>query len=415
MKQRVILHSDMNNFYASVECHHRPEIRNKPVVVGGDEEQRHGIVLAKNYLAKKTGIGTGNTLWEARDKCPGLIVVPPNYPLYLRYSKQARKIYSDYTAQIEPFGLDEAWLDVSGENGELVANEIRERIKVELGVTASVGVSYNKIFAKLGSDYKKPDATTIISEDNYKKVAWPLPVEDLLYVGPATKRKLHKYFINTIGELANTPECFLSGLLGKVGSVLYSFANGFDKSPVMHMDESSLIKSVGNSTTTPRDLVCDDDVKIILYVLSESVCTRMRVHGFRCRTVQISIRDTDLFRFERQIKLSSPTHISNEIAGAAMQLFKQNYSWQKPIRSIGVRCANLVSSNIPLQLSVFENEEQRQKQEMIDKTVDSLRKRFGHFCVQRGSVLADRPLGGINPKGDHVIHPVGFFKDGKMQ
>ena len=415
MKQRVILHSDMNNFYASVECHHRPEVRNKPVVVGGDEEQRHGIVLAKNYLAKATGVRTGQTLWQAREQCPGLVVLEPNYPLYLRYSKLARKIYSDYTAQIEPFGLDEAWLDVSGDNGELVANDIRRRIKSELGVTASVGVSYNKIFAKLGSDIKKPDATTVISTENYQAVAWPLPVEDMLYVGSATKQKLNKYFINTIGELARTPEEFLHGLLGKVGNVLYSFANGFDQSPVMRMDEESQIKSIGNSTTTPRDLVNDEDVKIILFVLCESVCARMREHGLLCRTVVISIRNNDLYCFERQAKLNRASHISGEIAAAAMQLFRRNYTWPKPIRSIGVRCTDLLPADTPLQLTLFEDEAKRQRQAAMDSTVDSLRQRFGHFCIQRASVIADRPLCGINPKGDHIIHPVGFFKGGVLQ
>lgn len=404
MTQRVILHSDMNNFYAGVECHHRPEIRNCPVVVGGDEEQRHGIVLAKNYIAKATGIRTGETLWQAREKCPGLVVLTPNYPLYLRYAKFARRIYSDFTDQIEPFGLDEAWLDVTGENGESVANEIRRRITRELGVTASVGVSYNKIFAKLGSDIKKPDATTLVSEENYKTVAWPLPVEELLYVGSATKRKLNGYGINTIGNLANTSEAFLHRLFGKVGNVLYSFANGLDQSPVMRMDEESQIKSIGNSTTTPRDLVSDEDVKIILFVLCESVCARMREHGFLARTVVISIRDNALFRFERQMKLPRVSCTSGEIAAAAVQLFRQNYRWPKPIRSIGVRCTDLVSINMPFQLSLFEDEAQRQKQEALDKTVDDLRRRFGHFAIQRASVLADRPLCGIDPKTDHVIH-----------
>jgi DNA polymerase-4 len=412
MKQRVILHSDMNNFYASVECAHRPEMRNLPVVVGGDEELRHGIVLAKNYLAKATGIRTGETLWQARQKCPGLKVLPPNYPLYLRYAKFARQIYADYTSRIEPFGLDEAWLDVSGENGECVANEIRARIKRELGVTASVGVSYNKIFAKLGSDIKKPDATTVISEDNYKAVAWPLPVDELLYVGRATRQKLQRIGICTIGELAQTPAPLLRGLFGKVGDVLHTFANGFDDSPVMQMDEESLIKSIGNSTTTPRDLVCDEDARIIFYVLSESVCARMREHGFLCRTVAISVRDNELMRFERQVKLSKPSCISGEIAAAAMQLFTQHYRWPKPVRSVGIRCTDLMPANTPMQLSLFGNETNRVKQEAMDRAVDDLRRRFGHFVIQRASVLADAPLCGINPKGDHVIHPVGFFRDG---
>ena len=415
MEQRVILHSDMNNFYASVECVHRPEIRNRPVVVGGDEELRHGIVLAKNYTAKAAGIRTGEALWQAREKCPGLVVLPPNYPLYLRYAKFARQIYADYTSRIEPFGLDEAWLDVSGEDGVLIANEIRKRIKNELGVTASVGVSYNKIFAKLGSDIRKPDATTLISRDNFKSVAWPLPVEELLYVGRPTKSKLHRLGITTSGELAATPAPLLRNLFGKVGDVLYTFANGYDDSPVMQMDEESLIKSVGNSTTTPRDLTCNEDVKITLFVLCESVCARMREHGFLCRTVAVSVRDNELFRFERQTKLPKPSHISGEIADTAMRLFAENYSWPRPVRSIGVRCTDLITSNTPFQLSVFSDERKRQKNETLDKTVDAIRKRFGHFCIQRACVLADKPLGGINPKGDHIIHPVGFFKDGMVK
>ena len=415
MKQRVILHSDMNNFYASVECVHRPDLRGLPEVVGGDEDLRHGIVLAKNYLAKATGIKTGEALWQARQKCPGLMVLPPNYPLYLRYAKLARQIYADYTSRIEPFGLDEAWLDVSGEDGERVANAIRDRVKNELGVTASVGVSYNKIFAKLGSDIKKPDATTVISEDNYKAVAWPLPVDELLYVGRATRQKLMKIGVSTIGALAQTPAPLLHGLFGKVGDVLHSFANGFDESPVMQMDEESLIKSVGNSTTTPRDLVCDEDIKVTLYVLCESVCARLREHGFLGRTVAISVRDNELQRFERQVKLPKPSCISGEVAAAAMALFRQHYKWPRPVRSLGVRCTDLISAATPLQLSLFSDEENRQKQETLDRTVDDLRRRFGHFVIQRASVLEDGPLGGINPKGDHIIHPVGFFKDGMLQ
>ncbi len=404
----------MNNFFASVECQHRPEIRDKAVVVGGDEELRHGIVLAKNYPAKATGIRTGEALWQARRKCPGLVVLPPNYPLYLRYAKFARSIYSDYTAQIEPFGLDEAWLDVGGDDGVLVADTIRARIRRELGVTASIGVSYNKIFAKLGSDIKKPDATTLISHENFRHVAWPLPVDELLYVGRATKRKLQRFGIYTIGELAASPAAFLHSVFGKVGDVLHTFANGLDDSPVMKVDEESLIKSIGNSTTTPRDLVCDEDVKVTIYVLCESVCARMREHGFLCRTVQISIRDNELFRFERQAKLPRPSHVSNEIASAAMDIFRKNYTWPRPVRTLGVRCTDLISSKEPLQLSIFGDETARQRLEALDTAVDSIRRRFGHFSIIRASVMADKPLS-INPKGDHIIHPVGFFKDGMVK
>ncbi len=278
-----------------------------------------------------------------------------------------------------------------------------------------MGVSYNKIFAKLGSDIKKPDATTLISRDNFKTVAWPLLADELLYVGRATKQKLRKFGICTIGELAGTPAPLLHSLFGKVGDVLHRFANWLDDSPVMKSDEESLIKSIGNSTTTPRDLCCNEDVKITLFVLCESVCARMRAHGFLCRTVAISIRDNELLRFERQAKLPRPSHISGEIAHAAMQLFVQNYSWPRPIRSLGVRCMDLVPTSSPQQLSLLCDEETRHKQETIDKTVDALRGRFGHFCIQRASVLADRPLGRLDPKGDHVIHPVGFFKEGMIK
>ena len=410
MKERVILHADINNFYASVECLHRPELRNLPVAVGGDEKLRHGIVLAKNYAAKATGIRTGETLWQARLKCPGLVVLPPNYPLYLRFARFARQIYADFTDRIEPFGLDEAWLDVSGSDGLLTADTIRERIRRELGVTASVGVSYNKIFAKLGSDLKKPDATTLVSRENFQTVAWPLPVEELLYVGRATREKLQRYSIHTIGQLAAAPLSFLRGIFGKVGDVLHTFANGRDQSPVMRLDEEAQVRSIGNSTTTPRDLTCDDEVKIILFVLSESVCARLREHGLLCRTVAVSIRDNALFCFERQSKLPAPSHISAEIAGTAMQLFRRHYSWPRPIRSIGVRCSDLLPANGPLQLTVFDDDT-RDKLAALDKTVDALRKRFGHFCIQRASVSADQPLGGIDPKGDHIIHPVGFFRE----
>jgi DNA polymerase-4 len=234
-------------------------------------------------------------------------------------------------------------------------------------------------------------------------------------VGRATKAKLHRLGITTIGELAATPVSLLHGLFGKVGDVLYTFSNGLDESPVMQMDEESMIKSVGNSTTTPRDLTCNEDVKITLFVLCESVCARMREHGFTCRTVAVSIRDNALFRFERQCKLPRPSHISGEIADAAMRLFTESYTWPRPIRSIGVRCTDLEPVSTPLQLSVFSDEQQRRKFEALDSTVDEIRRRFGHFVLQRACMLADKPLGGINPKGDHIIHPVGFFKDGMIK
>lgn len=263
--ERVILHCDMNNFYASVECLHNPSIRGKPVAVCGDAELRHGIVLAKNYIAKSYGIKTGDVIWEARQKCKDLVVISANFPLYLRFSQLARKIYERYTDQIESFGIDECWLDVTGSScfgtGEQIANEIREAIKFELGCTTSIGVSWNKIFAKLGSDMKKPDATTVISKDNYKDTIFKLPAEDLLYVGRTTNAKLKKLNINTIGDVAQADIEFLKMRLGKWGEYLWIFANGYDQSNVSLNGAESVIKSVGNSTTTIRDLEnrMDDD------------------------------------------------------------------------------------------------------------------------------------------------------------
>jgi DNA polymerase-4 len=411
---RVILHVDLNNFYASVECLHRPELRDKPVAVGGDPTLRHGIILAKNYPAKSYGIKTGEVIWQARKKCPDLIVVPPNYSLYLRFARLAREIYSSYTDQIEPFGIDEAWLDVTKSrslygDGKKIADEIRARIKFELGITASVGVSYNKIFAKLGSDMKKPDATTVITPNNFRQVVWPLPAADLLYVGRATEKKLSRYMIRTIGDIAVTSRYFLRFLLGKWGDILWSFANGEDNSPVAVFGEEGFIKSIGNSTTTPRDLVDNEDVKMVIYVLAESVAARLREHGFKCRTVQIHVRDCDLNVFTRQGKVGRPTNLSSEIAPLAMELFTVNYHWEKPLRSIGVRGTDLVTEREALQVSLFMDEEKRKRHEDLEKTVDILRKRFGHFSIQRGMMLEDRKLTGLNPKDDHVIHPVNFW------
>lgn len=417
--ERVILHADLNNFYASVECLHRPEIRNKPVAVCGNQEARHGIVLAKNYLAKATGIQTGEVIWQARRKCPDLVVVPPNYPLYLRYSRLARSIYGDYGDQVEPFGLDEAWLDVTGSqpifgDGKKIADEIRERIKYEMGVTASVGVSWNKIFAKLGSDLKKPDATTSITRENYQQVVWPLPADELLYVGRATRRKLSYYGICTIGDIAGADPVFLKSRLGKWGEVLWAFANGCDNSPVTRMGEESIIKSIGNSITTPRDLKTDEDVWMTIFILSESVAARLREQGFKCRTVHVYVRDKDLFACGFQGKFTKPTNLSKDLAEKAMGLFREHYNWGNPIRSLGVRGCDLVTADANEQLSLFCDEGRRIRQENLELTVDMLRRRFGNLAIQRAVLLQDSDLRSINPKEDHVIYPAAFFKEGHL-
>ena len=411
---RAILHIDMNSCYASIECLHHPEIRHLPVAVGGDVEARHGIILAKNELAKRAGVKTGEALWQAKQKCPDLVIVPPHYQLYLRFSRMARAIYAEYTDLIEPFGLDEAWIDVTGSGifGDAVeiAETIRKRVKFELGITVSIGVSFNKIFAKLGSDYKKPDAVTVFGKDDYREKVWPLPVEELLYVGPATTRKLRARCIRTIGDLAQTDPSLLHSWLGKMGYVLHAFANGNDPSPVAPLGEEAIIKSIGNSTTTPRDLTCEEDVNIIFYVLAESVAARMRENGFRAKTVQISLRDTDLFSFERQCKLESPSCLASELHDAGMRLLRDHYRFRKPLRSVGIRGMDLVPIQTAMQLNFFEDPVRREKRKQLEVAVDELRRRFGHAAVSRAVTMCDPSLGTINPKDDHTIHPVGYFK-----
>ena len=411
--ERTILHSDMNCFYASVEMLHHPEFAEKPLAVGGDPEARHGIVLTANYIAKKSGVKTGMALWQAKQVCPKIIFVPPRMDLYLRFSRMAQEIYSEYTDLREPFGIDESWLDVSAStsikgDGMKIANEISKRIKHELGVTVSIGVSWNKIFAKLGSDYKKPDAITEFSRENYKNLAWNLPVGDLIYVGRSTNKKLQTLGIKTIGELANTEPAILENRLGKMGLVLHTFANGWDETPVCVEGYQAPIKSIGNSTTTPRDLVNDLDVKIILMALSESVSSRLRENGFQCKVVEISIRDNELYHFSRQCKLKRPTNITDEIVQAAYRLFKDNYRWEHPIRSLGVRGCDLVSDDMPYQLDLFISEQKREKLEKMDQVVDEIRARFGYQSIQRAFVYQDRLLAQLNAR-EHTVHPQGYF------
>ena len=411
---RHILHVDMNAFYASVEAQRHPELRKKPIAVCGSQEERHGIVLTANYIAKPRGVKTGMAVWQAKQCCPDLVILPPDMDEYIRFSKMARQIYESYTDQVEPFGLDESWLDVTGSTGLFgspiaIAKEISERIKFELGITASIGVSNNKITAKLGSDYKKPDAITRIEPDNYEEVVYPLPVKDLLYVGPATERKLHTVGIHTIGELAQAPPEFLIKRFGKMGTILHTFANGQDTSPVLKTDHISTIKSVGNSATTPRDLVCDEDVHLMLLLLAESVACRMRELMSRCTVVEVYIRDKDLSSFCRQRKLKAPTSSSKEIVKIAFDLFRTNYDWEKPIRSVGLRASGLITADSCLQLSLFEDDIRRDKGEQLDAAVDRVRQRYGYESVRRALTLSDPLLGRINPKDGHTVHPVGFF------
>jgi DNA polymerase-4 len=332
----------------------------------------------------------------------------------MRFSRLFREILSDYSPQVEPFGIDESWVDVTGlekhdGDGEVIANEIRERVKYELGVTVSLGVSYNKIFAKLGSDIKKPDAITVITEENYRDVVWPLPAEDLLGVGRATKAKLKNYGIATIGDLATCNPEFLNKWFGKWGLFLHTYANGQDKSPVAASGSSIIIKSVGNSSTCPRDLENDEDAHIVFQNLAESIAERMRDQGLMARTVQISLRTNDLFWFERQVGLPHPTHVSTELCAAAMMLLRKNWNWEKPLRSIGIRGTNLVPIDQPRQIHFFYDEDRREKAERLEFTIDTIRSRYGHYAIDRALLRLDDKLGKLNPKTEHTIHPIGYL------
>lgn len=416
--ERSVLHCDANKFYASVECLYHPEIRDKPVVVGGSEETRHGIVLTGNEKAKKLyGIKTGMSLADARQLCPKLIVMPPNYPRYIRFSKMLRRIYSDYTDMIEPFGLDECWLDVTGSrllfgSPEEIAEDIRKRVKFELGITVSVGVSWNKIFAKLGSDYKKPDAVTIINKNSYKKIVYPLPVSDLLMVGPATTRKLKNHGIYTIGELADTPPEMLAAFLGKMGYVLHSFANGYENAPVGVSGSTPLIKSVGNGITAPRDLMNEEDIKSVQYVLAESVARRLREQGLKGRVVSIGVRDKNLFSFTRQSKLSSATNDTRKLQSTALKLFNSNYSFETmpPVRALTVSVSELCDENDSFQLDMFEDNELAERLDRLNHVVDGLKDRFGSDCVRQAFLLKDQKLTGFDPYEKNIIHPVSYFR-----
>lgn len=410
---RTILHADMNSFYASVECLYHPEIREKPVAVVGDAEQRHGIILAKNQHAKKYGVATGEAIWQAKAKCKDLVCVTAHYDLYMKLSEAARGIYARYTDQIEPFGLDECWLDLTGNIGMLgtgrdAADEIRETIESELGVTASVGVSWNKIYAKLGSDYKKPDATTVIDRENYRDIAYPLPASDLLYVGRATNRKLASYGIHTIGQLAETDADFLKRKFGKWGEYLWAFSSGHDISPVALQGHVSPIKSIGNSMTTWRDITTDGEAWQVFLSLSESVCRRLRENGFRARTVQISVRDNELEWFECQSKLPAPCCTVADIAGPAMTLFRRHCDLSKPLRSLGVRACDLIDSSSGLQACLFDDSARQARRETMETCVDKLRGRFGRTSVMRAALLGADIIGESDPL-THDVHPIGYF------
>jgi len=420
---RAVLHVDMNCFYAGVEMAERPELRGLPVIVGGNEESRHGIVLTASYPAKRRGVKTAMTLWQARKACPEAIVVPPRYGLYMRYSRLARTIYNEYTDLVEPFGLDEAWLDVThsvalaGGSAMLVAREISERIEEELGLTVSVGVSWNKIFAKFGSDHDKPDGLMEITRDNYRDLVWPAPVSDLLYVGPATRRKLARIGIHTIGELARADMGLLRHDLGKMGLVVQDFARGLDSSPVRPYvpdiaDIKHEVKGVGNGITTPFDVEDERTARQVVWIMGESVAQRLRAQGLAARTVSAWGRDFHtLASRSRQTTLARPTQLTREICSTAAELLLGDWDFARgeKLRSLGVRASNLSPVERGVQLDLWGEESRRLQDLDLDCAIDDLRRRFGNHAVRRLGELSNSRLQELDPQRDNVVHPVSFF------
>ena len=420
---RSILHIDLNCCFAQIECVFYPELKDKPVVVAGKEELRHGIVMAKNEVAKKYGIKTACTLREARNICPSVVVLPPNYDRYKLVSAHTRKLYYEYSDLVEPFGIDECWIDVTntrralGKSALAIAHAINARVKDELGLTTSVGVSWNKIFAKFGSDYKKPDAITEVTKENYKTLVWESPVRDLLYVGRATERKLNDAGIYTIGELARANDVFLENELGKMGFVLREFAQGNDISDVKELDLDTIdvnrdIKSYGNGVTFPRDIDDEKTAKAVTHMLAESVAQRMRKDGARAKKVSVGIRNNfDLGVITRQKKLDVASNITIEICDVAWDLMKSNWTFSKasPVRALQVQAGDIEVDGDTYQMFAFDKYEKRNKLEALDKKIDEMRRRYGNNTIMWGAKATDVDTADMDIVGWDKPHPVSFF------
>lgn len=389
MMQRVVLHCDLNNFFASAAISKNPTLKSLPVAVCGDSEKRHGIVLAKNYIAKGFGVVTAETIWEAKRKCPNLIILQPDFSLYEALSAKAQTVYYHYSDLVEPFGIDECWIELtdrfsSFEKGVQIANEIRERVKKELGITLSAGVSYNKVFAKLGSDLKKPDAVTLITPGTVPHTVWPLPCGDLLMVGKSTAKTLRGMGIFTIGDLAAADAGALRTKLGKNGVALKESAMGNDRSPVRPFHLREKPKSIGRSATAERDLTTYEEVFSAILHFSELICERLRAEGLLARTVAVHTLTCDFERQEFQAPLERPTDLSGFLAKSAMELFRKNASLEKPMRAVGVRAADLTDGRAGArQISLFDRSQELETQQHLEDSILQIRHRFGADSVKR--------------------------------
>ena len=407
MKDRVILHCDMNGFFASVELLSRPDLRDRPMAVCGNPENRHGIILAKNEPAKKFGVVTAETIWQARKKCPDLVLLPPHYDKYSEFCRLINGIYQQYTDQVEPFSIDESWLDVTASQklfgtGREIADAIRNRVKKELGLTLSAGVSFNKFFAKMGSEYKKPDATTEITRENFRELLWPLPIEEMFFVGFSTAQRLRGIGVDTIGALAETPPGVLSDLLGKQGPLLRGYALGLDESPVSLYGERSMMKSVGHGSTFRRDIASDDEILTALTALSDTVAARLRKYGLKAFGVKVDLRSPDFRDVSRQKKYPSPTNVSTEIRRRAFDIIKEMRSGSSPIRQITVTAIELTdeAGETSEQLSFFgavpdalaERDKSLDKALGLEEAMDEIRRKFGKSAVSYARVI-DNDIG----------------------
>lgn len=395
------MHCDLNSFFASVELLDYPELRNRPVAVCGDPQSRHGIILAKNEPAKKFQIQTAETVWQARKKCPELILLPAHHEKYLRYSKWINAIYEQYTDLVEPFSVDESWLDVTGTlhlfhtDGKNLADRIRRQVREELGLTISVGVSFNKIFAKMGSDYKKPDATTLITRENFPRLLWCLPVSDLIFVGHAATKTLNGRGVRTIGDLARFDRDALCDLLGKQGALLHDYANGIDPSPVIPLSQMPKPKSVGNGLTFPRNLQGLEELHGGIALLADDVAVRLRQLSMKCATVNLAVRDPNFQTISRQKGLSSPTYLSREITQAAMELLTSFWNLQAPVRALTVTAQNLLpAEQAGEQLDLFSPTAslQRERTEKLERTMDGIRNKYGKNAITSARAQ-NRPAG----------------------
>jgi len=391
MSDRVILHCDMNNFFASVECLFRPELKDVPMAVAGSEDDRHGIILAKNNIAKKYGIVTAETVWQAKKKCPSLVLVPPHHERYSHYSRVINEIYARFTDMVEPFSIDESWLDVTGSrllfgSGEEIAHKISDAVKEETGLTMSIGVSFNKFFAKMGSDYKKPDAITVITRENYKDILFPLPVGDMIFVGKSTLERLNHLGIRTIGELAETDVEMLKKAIGKSGESLWENANGLDDSPVMNIDYQREEKSMGNGITFRRDLETEDDIRAALVMLSDSLSYKLRKRDLKGNIIKIDIKDTKLRKITRQKKLDYHTYLKSDIVKESLKLLTANWETGNPIRHITVTVSGFEDDEKSEQMSLFGTKNKSsEKTYHMEKSIDDIRSRFGMQAISFGS------------------------------